>query len=504
MLLMPAVARAASSEDVARAVERGVAFLKSHQNDDGTWNFRDGSPAHPVGVAGLAGLALIESGVPPSDPAVQKAAQVVRDGTPQVGATYELSLVIMFLDRLGEEADGPLIETAARRLVAGQSAGGGWTYDCPISTEETATTELKTRAPESSPQSHRSGYGSLQVKRTGRAGSRCLDDNSNTQFAVMALWIARRHHLPVESALSAVDRRFRRSQRADGGWGYQAGNGSALDFHSTAAMTCSALLGLSVGEGVAILRSGGAGRVSGQARPALAQDSTVQRGFAYLARVLDRAMDPQIYSFQEIPNPNMVSGIEYIPKSRGGVIGNPLGSEFYFLWSLERVAVVYGLKNIGHRDWFEMGAGYLVRTQDGDGSWSGNPKLGRIVGTCFALYFLRRANLARDLTVQLKNTLRGLNVAALKAEGTQGPGEAAATAPSTEDPLVRELRHRLVTASPIVQSSMIDHLRDNKGGAYTATLATAIPLLEGAMKQKARDGLAERLARMTEKRSATS
>src|SRR5207302_4089676 len=45
-------------------------------------------------------------------------------------------------------------------------------------------------------------------------------DNSNTQFAILGLWAARRHGVPVEKALARADSRFRTSQNGDGGWGY--------------------------------------------------------------------------------------------------------------------------------------------------------------------------------------------------------------------------------------------------------------------------------------------
>src|SRR5438309_3874739 len=46
--------------------------------------------------------------------------------------TYEHSLSILFLDRLGNPKDRALIETLAVRLIAGQTVTGGWHYSCPI------------------------------------------------------------------------------------------------------------------------------------------------------------------------------------------------------------------------------------------------------------------------------------------------------------------------------------------------------------------------------------
>src|SRR5205814_4269202 len=45
-------------------------------------------------------------------------------------------------------------------------------------------------------------------------------DNSNTQFATLALWIARRHKLRANATLAAMEQRCRAMQEADGGWPY--------------------------------------------------------------------------------------------------------------------------------------------------------------------------------------------------------------------------------------------------------------------------------------------
>src|SRR5262249_3233903 len=72
-------------------------------------------------------------------------------------------------------------------------------------------------------------------------------------------------------------------------------------------------------------------------------------------------------------------------------------SKLYFLWSLERVAVIFGLETIGSHQWYPWAAELLVRIQQGNGSWA-DPGPGP-VPTCFALLILRRSNLAQDLFV---------------------------------------------------------------------------------------------------------
>ena len=64
----------------------------------------------------------------------------------------------------------------------------------------------------------------------------------------------------------------------------------------------------------------------------------------------------------------------------------------YYLYGLERVGALAPAERIGDRDWYAEGAGFLVKGQAANGSWSGslggdNPQ------TCFALLFLRRATM---------------------------------------------------------------------------------------------------------------
>jgi hypothetical protein len=59
------------------------------------------------------------------------------------------------------------------------------------------------------------------------------------------------------------------------------------------------------------------------------------------------------------------------------------------------------------------------------------------------------------------------------------------------------LTDEFLRASGSKQEELLEHLKQTKGGAYTAALATAIEKLNGPLKTKAREALAERLARMT-------
>jgi hypothetical protein len=81
----------------------------------------------------------------------------------------------------------------------------------------------------------------------------------------------------------------------------------------------------------------------------------------------------------------------------------PEPTEMYFLWSVERVAVLYQLSRIEGKDWYRWGMQVLLSYQNPEGGWSlGGVGANELSNTCFALLFLQRANLVQDLTDKLE------------------------------------------------------------------------------------------------------
>ena len=109
------------------AIAKGVFYLKKNQNANGTW-----AVGHGVGHASIGGLTLLECGAPANDFFVQRSAAHVRHNVQNLNQTYELSLAILFLDRLGDPRDRAMIQGLSLRLLGGQLDGGGWTYYCPL------------------------------------------------------------------------------------------------------------------------------------------------------------------------------------------------------------------------------------------------------------------------------------------------------------------------------------------------------------------------------------
>src|SRR5262245_27743742 len=103
---------------IQASIARGVEYLKAKQGGDGGWVTGTGAAVnYGIGPTALVGIALMECGVPANDPAIQKAALVVRGGALRETRTYQLSLALQFLDRMGEFNDEPLIQVLALRLM---------------------------------------------------------------------------------------------------------------------------------------------------------------------------------------------------------------------------------------------------------------------------------------------------------------------------------------------------------------------------------------------------
>jgi hypothetical protein len=144
-------------------------------------------------------------------------------------------------------------------------------------------------------------------------------------------------------------------------------------------MTCAGLLGLAVAHGSAAE----AARDKGKKAPDVNQDRNLKAALMLLGTFIGNPV-----------------GAGRQP----GVAGtSPMatGKAYYFLWSLERVALALGLETISKKDWYGWGTEILLANQRPDGSWQGEyANFG--ADTCFALLFLKRSNLIPDLTTLLK------------------------------------------------------------------------------------------------------
>lgn len=331
-------ATAATEQEIEAARLKGVEFLRSQQQTDGSWEFAN----YNTGCTALCTLALIENGVPLSDPVVDKGYKFVKKQASEVKNTYEVALSILLLARVGDRLDKPTIRMLGARLLAGQNKGGGWGYTCP-QVDASVLSNLK------------------KLDRQDGDG-----DNSCTQFGVLGLWVASRYGVPIDEAMSEVASRFLDGQNEDGGWSYKPSTMQKKE-PTGPAMTCAGLFSLTVARATRIRaaqkeKSGTGGEQRGE-RATLLADPAYNKGFNKVGE--------------------FAKGIS-------------AGSPKYFMWSVERLGVLLGLEKINQADWFNLGADALLKTQRPDGSWAENKEA--LSDTSFAILFLRKANLGSDIS----------------------------------------------------------------------------------------------------------
>jgi hypothetical protein len=345
-----------SEETITAARARGVKHLKSKQKKDGSWEFS----GHDVGITALCTIALIENGVELTDSAVQNGYEFVKKKAKDQKNTYDLALIIVMLQRMGDRRDRPLIRTMAARLIAGQLESGGWHYTCP-GAELDVEKVMKDAGPKP-----KAGFG----------------DNSCTQFAVLGLWVASRTGIDIEKTLQRVKERFEGNQTDDGGWSY-AKDPKLEKQVSSPPMTGAGLFCLAVARAWQLkdLQKESGKKESAKTKPEDSVDGGTGSGRQTL-----------------LDDTTFARGLKRTGEFAGGI--GP-GAGRYFLWSVERVGVLLGLEKIGDSPWFSVGANALLKDQKEDGSWPTawpDTDAAGLSDTCFALLFLRRANLGSDIS----------------------------------------------------------------------------------------------------------
>lgn len=415
---------------VDKAIEKAVAYLKRMQTDEGDW-LKLGEPKwaknYIVGESLLAAYALLEAGVPADDPVIKKAATCIRAKLSKTDKTYELSLGVLFLDRLGDPRDKELLRTLLLRLIAGQYCTGGWSYSCPRIKEEDEKTFIKLldelnrlaeagkkpnaewfknlkvppalesltifqvaeELPDNDPPARRAKKGEESNKVGEVSDYYGWTDNSNTQFAMLALWAAQRHQFPVRPTLNLLVLRFERSQAADGWWHYTYKGEPSFGARSSSgyrSMTCVGLLALAIGYG---LKDVSLNMSSSDKEDIRIRNIRILKGLAELYRQIG------------VPSHRISKRV-------------PL-YDYYFLWSVERVAMLYNLPTLGNKEWYRWGVEILVTNQKPGGDFPGPGKrdepsyfqtpsgtiYGATINTAFALLFLKRSHPMKDLTPKL-------------------------------------------------------------------------------------------------------
>ena len=327
-----------TSQQVRESIEKGIGFLRLKQQADGGWGewiSPQGGNSAPGGLNGLCTLALLNAGVAPSDPTIQKALDRIRRSIQRDPSrnTYAVSLQTMALCRAEPQRDAVQIGQNVKWLESTQidngPTKGSWGYP--------------------------SSFG----------------DNSNSQFALLALYEADQlKNRRGEKLVPVADRTWRLAkaywescQNVDGSWPYQRSHMST----STGSMTCAGIAAMVITDD---RTNPPDAMVTGD------QIECCGRG--------------------ESENQHIVRGLQWLG-ANFTVNGNPGYPRqtfmYYYLYGLERVGRMTARRFIGGHDWYREGADVLVRNQDGlSGFWKGvgYAEEEPTIGTSLALLFLSK------------------------------------------------------------------------------------------------------------------
>lgn len=227
---------------VKKSIDRGVQFLRSNQRNDGSWEVNVASVHHEGGWTALAVLAMLNAGVPASDPAVQRGLNYLRNFDAQV--TYVRALQTMVFAEAGQVEDAERTQKNVKWLVDKRVLNGnvltGW------------------------------GYGNVDSRVT---------DNSNSQYALLGLWAGRQAGVKIDRAIWTEIRDFYvRTQLADGSWKYSERGEPSLTM--TSAGVCSLIIAsMELNAGREIIQPNGVATNCGRYE----EDSPVARGLSWIS-----------------------------------------------------------------------------------------------------------------------------------------------------------------------------------------------------------------------------
>jgi len=358
-----ALAQAVDEAKVDQAIKKGVEFLKTAKSPD----FHNGYKNSDV----LILWTFIHAGVPQEDPKFKTLLDAVM--SEPLEKTYKVALTAMCLEEIDRVKYQEKIAQCGQFLVDNQCKNGQWNYGSP-------TEFIKEVKVPSAPKAVASGGGTagpgMTVAKDGKpkvlqhvAVKKMKDgpdsgDNSNSQYAALGLRACFDAGVTLpEGVIILAVKWWRESQFKDPkkddkkvatgppvsgkveGWNYKDENSQA-DKPPSHSMTAG-------GVGSLVLYDYMLDRK-------WKDDSFVKGGMNWLTVHF------------EVPPWNT-----------------------YFLYGLERAAILFGTEKIGDHFWYAEGATALINAQHEDGSWGKDTDwFNTTWDTCFSVLFLRRATRA--------------------------------------------------------------------------------------------------------------
>lgn len=352
ILIQAGSVRGAEDAAIQQSITRGAAWLQGQIGQE-----------TDSGVEGLSALALLKSQVPANSPAiqsvVQKILQRVQNGTytPNAHHIYQAGVEATLLADIDAVQYRPQIEAMANYIIGQQLPNGGWDYP------------------------------------TGREG---VGDTSVVQYACLGLWAATRAgiEIPVTVWDNCMNWHIN-SQNPDGGFAYLPGTtGGHEQGASSINLTLAALGSLFISARHAL-----PGRADSLAQllDLREERATTEPPKFGVLEAVDLTEAPDEEATAAAPTTSSVD-VERLKQcvQRGfnwaaARIGPTKGDDyynFYFYYTLERMASLADLQQFGKINWYPDCAAALMTVQTKEGGWAGQAPTRE---TAFALLFLARS-----------------------------------------------------------------------------------------------------------------
>ncbi|MFH1228673.1 MAG: prenyltransferase/squalene oxidase repeat-containing protein [Planctomycetota bacterium] len=348
---------------IDKAVDRGLEFLLKTKYTRGAADIE------------IVVLTLSHAGLTEDNPKFKEMVSIMlQKDEPQV---YTVSLRAMALESINRVKYQEQIAECAQGLVNYQAKNGQWGYDAkyykgkdikPVVTAEPpkvievitdSASPVPTKKDNKTESKKEEKLKSYAVSRSS-SNRPPSGDNSNAQFALLGLRAAARAGVAIPKEVwEDAAKWWVKDQEKEGGWAYSYGG--TIKGSSYGSMTAAGICGLAIckcylGEDYK-------------------NDPVLLKALEWIGSVL---------SFSENPN-----------TKKSTLFQDETTWLYYYIYGIERIGAIMDMERLGDKDWYKMGAEYLLSKQAKDGSWNSMADdrylCGIVPDTCFAILFLRKA-----------------------------------------------------------------------------------------------------------------
>ncbi|HEX7900394.1 MAG TPA: hypothetical protein VF950_21680 [Planctomycetota bacterium] len=349
-----------------QAIKLGVTYLKG--KCDGLDNLKS---HRELRSTELVLWTMAHAGVSPADPDFQRLLKTVLER--KLEQTYTVALQAMLLEELDRVTYQWRIHQCAQFLVDNQNRAGLWGYGAPSIFVEDIATGAKApsiRRPAADLDAAGKPKVKARVEVKKKRESAEGGDHSNSMYAALGLRACFDAGVRIPVAVAELAQKaWRDGQiKVDGGWCYGRHEASAHKAYGS-------------------MTSGGVGSlviydyILGKDWK---KDRDIQEGLGWLAKNFSVTWNPGQHEHAKAENS-----------------GHHL---YYYLYALERAAILYGTEQIGKKDWYAEGSKSLLGAQRPDGAWLAKEGGQEVYDTCFAVLFLTKAT--RSLLLDVPTGVR--------------------------------------------------------------------------------------------------